>query len=89
METYWSCCASFAPTAKAAHDAGRSLMRHIGGHPRMNVQGIATEETENEGKVIVADVFALERNDRALEEIIARLTIEPEVSKASWQRTTG
>jgi putative Mg2+ transporter-C (MgtC) family protein len=65
------------------------LMRHIGGHPRLNVQGIATEETEHEGKVIVADVFALERNDRALEEIIARLTIEPEVSKASWQRTTG
>ena len=64
-------------------------MRHIGGHQRMNVQGITTEEGEGEGKVIVADVFALERNDRALEEIIARLTIEPEVTKASWQRTSG
>lgn len=72
---------------EAAH-VRNILMRHIGGHPRMNVQGITTDEGEGEGKVIVADVFALERNDRALEEIIARLTIEPEVTKASWQRTS-
>jgi putative Mg2+ transporter-C (MgtC) family protein len=65
------------------------LLRHIGGHARMSVQGISTEETEKEGKVIVADVYALERNDRALEEIVARLSIEPEVTGVSWQRTTG
>jgi putative Mg2+ transporter-C (MgtC) family protein len=65
------------------------LMRHIGGHPGMSVQGIATEGSEKEGKVIVADVYALERNDRALEDIVARLSIEPEVTGVSWQRTTG
>jgi putative Mg2+ transporter-C (MgtC) family protein len=65
------------------------LMGHIGGHPRMSVQGIATEETEKDGRAIVADVYALERNDRALEEIIARLSIEPEVTGVSWQRTAG
>jgi putative Mg2+ transporter-C (MgtC) family protein len=65
------------------------IMRHMGSHPRMSVQGIATEENEKEGQVIVADVYALERNDRALEAIVARLSIEPEVTSVSWKRTTG
>jgi putative Mg2+ transporter-C (MgtC) family protein len=65
------------------------VLRHVGNHPRMSIQGIATEESEKEGKVIVADVYALERNDRALEEIVARLSIEPEVTGVSWQRVTG
>jgi putative Mg2+ transporter-C (MgtC) family protein len=65
------------------------LMRHIGGKPRMSVQGIASEESEKEGRIIVADVYAMERNDRALEDVVARLGIEPEVTGVSWQRTTG
>jgi len=65
------------------------LLRHIGGKPRMNLQGISADESEKEGKVIVADIYALERNDRALEEIVARLSIEPEVTGVSWQRTTA
>jgi putative Mg2+ transporter-C (MgtC) family protein len=65
------------------------LMRHIGGKPRMSVQGIATEDGENDAKVIVTDVYALERNDRAMEEVVARLGIEPEVTSVSWQRTVG
>jgi putative Mg2+ transporter-C (MgtC) family protein len=55
----------------------------------MSVQGISTEESDKEGRVIVADVYAMERNDRALEQIVARLSIEPEVTGVSWQRTTG
>jgi putative Mg2+ transporter-C (MgtC) family protein len=65
------------------------ILRHIGGRPRMSVQGISTEESDKEGKAIVADVYALERNDRAMEEIVARLSIEPEVSAVSWQRAGG
>jgi putative Mg2+ transporter-C (MgtC) family protein len=65
------------------------LLRHIGSHARMSLQGISTEESENEGKVIVADVYALERNDRALEEIVTRLSIEPEVTGVSWKRSEG
>jgi putative Mg2+ transporter-C (MgtC) family protein len=65
------------------------LMRHIGGHSRLSVQGIATEDSEKDARVIVADVYALERNDRALEDIVARLSIEPEVTGVSWQRTAG
>jgi putative Mg2+ transporter-C (MgtC) family protein len=65
------------------------LLRHIGAKPRMTVQGVATEETEKAGRVIVADIHATERNDRVLEEIVTRLSIEPEVTGVSWQRTTG
>jgi putative Mg2+ transporter-C (MgtC) family protein len=65
------------------------LLRHIGAHARMSVQGIATEETEKEGRVIVANVYAMERNDRGLEEIVARLGIAPDVTGVSWERTTG
>jgi putative Mg2+ transporter-C (MgtC) family protein len=65
------------------------LMRHIGGHSRLSVQGIATEDGEKEARVVVADVYALERNDRALEDFVARLSIEPEVTGVSWQRTAG
>jgi putative Mg2+ transporter-C (MgtC) family protein len=65
------------------------LMRHIGGNPRMTVQGISMDESGKEGNVIVADVYALERNDRAMEDIVARLSIEPEVTGVSWQRGTG
>jgi putative Mg2+ transporter-C (MgtC) family protein len=37
---------------------------------------------------VVADIFALQRNDRAMEEIVARVSIEPEVKSVSWQKTT-
>ena len=73
---------------EGAHVRG-ILTRHIGGHARMSVQGISMEEGDKDSKVIVADVYALERNDRALEDIVARLSIEPEVTAVSWQRVAA
>ena len=87
VETYYRLRVTCADAAGAHIRA--ILMRHIGGKPRMSVQGIATEESEKEGRVVVADVYAMERNDRALEEVVARLSIEPEVTGVSWQRTAG
>jgi putative Mg2+ transporter-C (MgtC) family protein len=87
VETYYRLRVECADT-EGAHIRA-ILMRHIGGKARLSVQGIASEDSENEGKVIVADIYALERNDRALEDIVARLSIEPEVTGVSWQRTTG
>ena len=52
-------------------------------------QLITAQESETEGKVILADIFALERNDHALEEVVARMCIEPDVSAVSWKRTTA
>jgi putative Mg2+ transporter-C (MgtC) family protein len=87
VETYYRVRVTCAEGA-GAH-VRTILMRHIGGKPRMSVQGVSTEESEKEGTVIVIDAYAMERNDRALEEIVARLGIEPEVTGVSWQRTTA
>ncbi len=75
----------------ASHDAHirHILLRHVGGHAKLNLQGLSTEDTEKDRTVVLAAIFAPERSDRAMEEIMARLSIEPEVKAVSWQRTTG
>jgi putative Mg2+ transporter-C (MgtC) family protein len=65
------------------------ILRQIGESARMTVQEISTDERDKEGKVIIADVYASEPNDRAMEEIAARLSIEPEVAGVSWQQSGG
>jgi putative Mg2+ transporter-C (MgtC) family protein len=72
------------------HDAQvrQVILRHVGGNDRLSLQGLATEDTENGRTVVRADIFAMERNDRAMEEIVARVSIEPEVRAVRWQRTT-
>jgi putative Mg2+ transporter-C (MgtC) family protein len=62
------------------------LLRHIGSREKLNLQGMSTEDTENRRTVVLADILAQERSDRALEEIVARVSIEPEVKAVSWQR---
>ncbi len=73
----------------ADHDAQirQILLRHVNGHESLTLQGMATEDTAGGRTVVVADILALERNDRAMEEIVARISIEPEVKAVSWQRT--
>jgi putative Mg2+ transporter-C (MgtC) family protein len=70
------------------HDAQirQILLRHVNGHEKLTLQGLATEDTDDRRTVVNADIFALERNDRAMEEIVARVSIEPEVKAVSWQR---
>jgi putative Mg2+ transporter-C (MgtC) family protein len=77
--------------ADAHHDAHvrHILLRHIGGHPKLNLHGLSTEDVEPNRTVVLADVFSPERNDRAMEEVVARVSIEPEVKAVSWQRTAG
>jgi putative Mg2+ transporter-C (MgtC) family protein len=62
------------------------LLRHIGGHRGLSVQSLATEEVEKDRPTVVAHVYAVERNDRAMEEVIARLSIEPDVTSVKWER---
>jgi putative Mg2+ transporter-C (MgtC) family protein len=63
------------------------LLRHINSHAKMSVQGIATHETETPEQVAISvDVFSIERNDRAMEELVARLNIEPGVTAVSWEK---
>jgi putative Mg2+ transporter-C (MgtC) family protein len=62
------------------------LLRHVNSHAKMAVQGISTQDAEP-GRVIVAvDIFSTERNDRAMEELVARLNIEPAVTAVSWEK---
>jgi putative Mg2+ transporter-C (MgtC) family protein len=63
------------------------ILRHVNGHGRLALQGLATEDTDDGHAVVIADIFALERNERAMEEIVARVSIEPEVKAVRWNRT--
>jgi putative Mg2+ transporter-C (MgtC) family protein len=65
------------------------LLRHVGGNPRMSIQSLSTEEGAKERSVVVADIYAVERNDRFMEQVVARISIEPDVSAVSWERTQG
>jgi putative Mg2+ transporter-C (MgtC) family protein len=65
------------------------LMRHANSHPGMTLTGLSSQDTDPMGRVeITAELFAYERNDRALEEIVGRIGIEPGVSSVSWERGT-
>jgi putative Mg2+ transporter-C (MgtC) family protein len=87
VETYYR----LRVESEASHDAHlrHILLRHVGGHGRLSLQGLSTEDAEPNRVVILADIFAMERSDRAMEEIVARVSIEPEVKAVSWQRTAG
>ncbi|MCS6866056.1 MAG: MgtC/SapB family protein [Gemmataceae bacterium] len=65
------------------------LMRHVNGHEKLTLQGIATDDEEGDRAVVVATIYSPERNDRAMEEIVARVSLEPEVKAVSWQRTAA
>jgi putative Mg2+ transporter-C (MgtC) family protein len=65
------------------------LLRHVGSHAGMSIMGLSTSETEKEGTAVVADIFATQRSDRAMEEVVARISIEPEVSAVQWERGQG
>ena len=65
------------------------LLRHVGGHQKLSLQGLATQDASDGRTVVLADVFSPDRNDRALEEIVARVSIEPEVKAVSWQRAAA
>jgi putative Mg2+ transporter-C (MgtC) family protein len=63
------------------------LLRHVGSHPKMTMQGISTQDCEPPTQVaVVADIFALERKDKELNDLVSRMSIEPSVSAVSWER---
>ncbi len=64
------------------------LLRHVTSHGKMTVQGISTQEGERADQaVVVAEVFSVERQDRAVQEVMSRLNIEPGVKSVSWEKT--
>jgi putative Mg2+ transporter-C (MgtC) family protein len=62
------------------------LLRHVSGNDRLSLQGLATEDNDQRLTTVVADIFCNDRNDRDLEEVVARISIEPEVRAVRWLR---
>ena len=63
------------------------LLRHINSVPGMTIQRISTQEAvENDQATVVADVFSVERKDRAIQDVMSRLNIEPDVRSVSWEK---
>jgi putative Mg2+ transporter-C (MgtC) family protein len=63
------------------------LLRHINSHPRMTVQAVSTEESDQPGRTaVVAEIYSVEQNDRAIQDVVSRLNIEPSVVSVSWQK---
>lgn len=78
---------------ETTHDHDRQirqiLMRHVNGHEKLTLQGIATDDGEAGRAIVVASIYSPDRNDRALEDLVARISIEPDVKRVSWQRTAA
>ena len=63
------------------------LLRHINDHPRLTVQTIATQDSaEADQTIVTAEVFSPERNDRAIQDIMSRLNVEPGVRSVRWEK---
>jgi putative Mg2+ transporter-C (MgtC) family protein len=63
------------------------LLRHINGNPKMIIQSLATQDCDQPDRMmLVVDVYSIQRNERALEEIVQRLHIEPGVVSVGWEK---
>lgn len=62
------------------------LIRHVGGNKMLNLKGISSRSESDKDSIIEADIFAPQRADQALEEIIARVSIEPGLKNIHWKQ---
>ena len=63
------------------------LLRHVDSHPRMTIQRISTQDAERADQAaVVADIFSVERDDRAMQDLMSRVNIEPSVTTVSWEK---
>ena len=63
------------------------LARHINSHSKMTLQGLATQDADTVGLIAIeAYIYSLERNDKAMEDLVSRLHIEPSVRSVSWEK---
>jgi putative Mg2+ transporter-C (MgtC) family protein len=63
------------------------FLRHINAHPAMTLQGLSSQECDQPGQsAVLAEIYSTERNDRFLNDMVSRISIEPSVSAVSWER---
>jgi putative Mg2+ transporter-C (MgtC) family protein len=64
------------------------FMRHVNAQATMTLQGISTQETEQPDRsAVVVEVFSTERNDKYMNDLVSRISIEPSVSSVSWEKS--
>jgi putative Mg2+ transporter-C (MgtC) family protein len=73
------------------HGAVRGVLaRHLGDIPGLTVTAVTTSKPKRENRVVVrAEVISRPANDRAIQDTISRLLIEPGVRSASWKKLPG
>ena len=63
------------------------LLRHVSSKLHLTLQGLSTQDTgEPERVMVTAEVYAAEPNDRVMEDMVARISIEPSVTAVSWAK---
>lgn len=63
------------------------LMRHVNSHPSMILQGISTADNDRPDRAhVIADIYSLVRNDRAMEDLMSRINLESSVISVSWAK---
>jgi putative Mg2+ transporter-C (MgtC) family protein len=56
----------------------------------MTIQRISTQETEKDGlAAVIAEIFSVDRKDRAIQDVMSRINIEPAVRSVSWERLSS
>ena len=63
------------------------LLRHVNAGVSMSMQGISRHDTERSDQTaVVAEIYSTVRNDKYLNDLVSRISIEPSVSSVSWER---
>jgi putative Mg2+ transporter-C (MgtC) family protein len=80
-------CYTVEIACKAAEEARmRSLLLHALSQSGLGLRRLDSQDIADTAKVTVtAQAVAAKRNDAALEQIVGRLSLEPDVSAATWQ----
>jgi putative Mg2+ transporter-C (MgtC) family protein len=83
VETYYS----ISLTCKSVEEAHlRSLLLHALAQSGLGLRRIDSADIPDTANVgITAQAVAAKRNDAALEQIVGRLSLEPQITAASWQ----
>jgi putative Mg2+ transporter-C (MgtC) family protein len=80
-------CYTVTITCKSIEEAHlRSLLLHALSQAELGLRRIDSADIADTSKVVItAQALAPKRNDAALEQIVGRISLEPQVSAAAWQ----
>ncbi|MFN4261133.1 MAG: MgtC/SapB family protein [Gemmataceae bacterium] len=66
------------------------ILRHVNAHPGLSVQGVSSQDSDEPGReTIAAEVLAGRSDDKAIAEVMNRLSIEPGVWSVRWEKRSA